>query len=135
MLAPVDPPAASISLATYDMPAFQPVDFQLRVPPLQDGTANLRVIDGVRLPDWGQVGVTIRGGVAALPDRYLLQAVIHSHGRAPAKVQLAVLDGWGHWTGAVATSSIFNTVVFGRGARGYGGSGERGGSSRRWNSC
>ena len=82
------------------------------------GAAAKRVIDGVINTQWAEVEVEVVLGEVLVPPGHIIQAVVHRHGRIPARPQLALARGWGdEWTGAVATTvshDTHNLVVFGR---------------------
>jgi adenine deaminase len=42
--------------------------------------------------------------VAKLPGHLSRMTVVHRHGRSDAGAQTAIIDGWGRWQGAYATS-------------------------------
>ncbi len=87
--------------------------------PVPSGKAWLRVVDRPRFTRWAEREAIIADGIVVLPDDLILMAVSHRHGLAPAKPVLGVLGGWGHWTGALATTishDSHNLTVFGRDA-------------------
>ena len=52
-----------------------------------------------------------------LPDGVSVMAMVHRHGRAPGVPQLALMEDWGTFTGAFATTvshDSHNLAVFGR---------------------
>jgi adenine deaminase len=121
MVVPVVEGRSTPPLHTMHLGPVEPEDFVLRVGaelPETEGTLRLRVIHGIVVTDWDEVTVETVNGVVAIPDGYLLQAVVHRHGRAAPKVQLALISGWGAgWDGAIATTvnhDTHNLVVLGR---------------------
>jgi adenine deaminase len=109
---PCSPP-----LDTVHLDPLHPDDCVLRAPGVVDGTARVRVIADPVMTRWDEVDVEVRGGVAIVPPGYLLQATVHRHARIAPVPQIALLSGWGEWTGAVATTvahDTHNLVVFGR---------------------
>jgi len=109
---PADPPRH-----TVHVPTLSAGDFELRLPGQIDGTVTLRTIENPLFTSWGSVDVEVRNGRVEVPDGYLLQVAVHRYGRAPATPQVALLGGWGDWTGAIATTvahDTHNLVVFGR---------------------
>ena len=117
MLEPVTEAPSSPPLDTIQLPAMSPEDFVYRLPGVADGKHRLRVVEGVVLTDWGEAEVEVVNGIVAIPDGYLLNVVVHRHGRIPATPVAGLLGGWGHWTGAVATTlshDTHNLAVFGR---------------------
>jgi len=109
-------------LHTVRVASLAPEDFVVRVapdgslPPV--GTARMRVIDGVINTKWAEIEVEVTLGEVIVPPGHIIQAVVHRHGRIPARPQLALASGWGdEWSGAVATTvshDTHNLVVFGR---------------------
>ncbi len=100
---------------TMRLAPLSPDDFRLRVP--TTGTARLRTVVTPRFTAWGELAVPVEGGIGVLPEDALLMAVVHRHGRAPATPVIGVLQDWGRWTGALATTvahDSHNLVVFGR---------------------
>lgn len=90
-------------------------DFRLRVP--VDGPVRLRTVVTPRFTSWGELTLPATCGECVPPSDTLLMAVIHRHGHAPSTPVIGVLQGWGSWTGAVATTvahDSHNLVVFGR---------------------
>jgi adenine deaminase len=54
--------------------------------------------------------------VAAVPAHLSRMTVVHRHGRSSLGPQTAIIDGWGRWQGAYATSyahDSHNLVVYG----------------------
>jgi adenine deaminase len=114
-----DPPSTP-PLRTMQVATLEAADFVMRVSEPADGRLTMRTIDNPLFTQWGVVDVDVRDHQVTVPDGYLLQAAVHRYGRAPAKPQLALLGGWGSWTGAIATSvahDTHNLVVFGRDPR------------------
>jgi adenine deaminase len=107
---------------TMHLGALEPDDFVLRLDPATTGPelggTRLRVISGIVITEWGEAEVDVVDGAVIVPDGYLLQAVVHRHGRAEPVVRLALIDGWGErWEGALATTvshDTHNLVVLGR---------------------
>jgi adenine deaminase len=109
---PCDPPLGTMKLGALDAD-----DFVMRLPGVPDGPVEVRAIRGSLFTEWTSATVDVTDGHARLPDGAILQVVVHRHGRIDPVPQAAVLDGWGHWTGAVATTvshDTHNLVVFGR---------------------
>ena len=91
-------------------------DFQIRAPG-RHGRARLRTIHTPRFTRWAETEADVRGGVVLLPDDALLMAVMHRHGSSASRPALGVLQGWGAWRGALATTvshDSHNLTVFGR---------------------
>ncbi len=110
--APSNPPLDTIRLSTMTAD-----DFIFRLPGVPDGRHRMKVVEGVVMTEWGEAEVDVADGVVTVPDGYLLNVVVHRHGRIPATPVAGLLGGWGHWTGAVATTishDTHNLSVFGR---------------------
>ena len=91
-------------------------DFTIRAPG-GHGRARLRTIHTPRFTRWAELTADVRDGIVRLPDDALLMAVVHRHGASDARPALGVLQGWGTWRGALATTvshDSHNLTVFGR---------------------
>ncbi|HWX47827.1 MAG TPA: adenine deaminase C-terminal domain-containing protein [Roseomonas sp.] len=98
---------------TMKLAPLAPRDFHLAAP---GDSARLRTVVNPRFTQWGEITVPVREGRAVLPPEATLLAVIHRHGLAPARPVLGVLEGWGAWRGALATTvahDSHNLCVFG----------------------
>lgn len=94
-----------------------PRDFVLAVPSVEKGIARFRTAHTPRFTRWGEAELMVAGGVAALPEDGLLMAVIHRHGKAPQTPGLGLLQNWGAWRCAIASTvshDSHNLSVFGR---------------------
>lgn len=90
-------------------------DFQVPMP--KGRSARINSIFRPRFTEWRELEVGEEEGVLKLPAGKLLMAVIHRHGRRPSTPQIGVLDDWGKWRGALATTvshDSHNLTVFGR---------------------
>jgi adenine deaminase len=108
---PASPPLDTVALAP-----FAPEDFVVQLD-VADGPAAVRTIHMPVFTSWGEATVVVSDGVAIIPDDLLVQASVHRYGRAPGVPSLALLSGWGAWTGAIATTvshDTHNLQVFGR---------------------
>jgi adenine deaminase len=116
MVVDVPTPVADPPLNTVRLSALDPSDFTLRLGDAT-GPVRLRTLEGIRRPLPGEVTVDlVDGALTDVPDGYLLQAVVHRYGRGPATPQVALLSGWGQWSGAIATTvshDTHNLIVFG----------------------
>lgn len=84
---------------------------------VQVGRARLHAIRGARFTKWSEQTVAVAHGVVQLPPDVSVMAVIHRHGRAAAEPKLALLQDWGEWRGALATTvahDSHNLNLFGR---------------------
>ena len=105
---PVPPPRGTVHVAPM-----APRDFQIAA----QGQVRLRTVVRPRFTAWGEVAAPTEDGAVVLPDDCIMMAVIHRHGLAPATPVLGVLQGWGTWDGAIATTvahDSHNLMVFGR---------------------
>lgn len=112
---PTTPPGALAG--TMHLPVLTPADFTLSAPEGAGATVRINTVDQPRFTRWGSREVAVAGGRLILPPDLLVMAVTHRHGRAPAVPVLGVLEGWGNWTGAIATTiahDSHNLVIFGR---------------------
>jgi len=116
MIADVVEGPSSPPLDTMKLGPVSAADFELRLPGLADGTAELKVVCEPVLTKWGTVTVDVRQGVVQVPPGHILQVAIHRHGRISPTPRAGLISGWGEWTGAVATTvahDTHNLVVFG----------------------
>ena len=116
LLRPIPPPAVALPGSSMHLSALTPDDFTLRA---SGATARLRTVAKPRFTEWGEIAAVVRDSIAELPAGAILMAVIHRHGRADPRPVLGVLEQWGTWRGAIATTvahDSHNLVVFGRDA-------------------
>lgn len=109
---PVAPPTATMRLAPLTADDFAP-----RVAGRADGPVRLNAIRGARFTAWSVVETSVQDGRVVLPDGVSVMAMVHRHGRAPGVPQLALMEDWGTFTGAFATTvshDSHNLAVFGR---------------------
>ncbi|MCQ4159381.1 amidohydrolase family protein [Roseomonas sp. GC11] len=98
---------------TMKLAPVTPATFRIAAPGAE---ARLRTVAQPRFTRWGEITVPVREGHAALPPEATMLAVLHRHGLAPAMPSLGVLEGWGAWQGALATTiahDSHNLCVFG----------------------
>ncbi|SCB44626.1 adenine deaminase [Rhizobium multihospitium] len=79
--------------------------------------AHVNTIVSPRFTKWGKAIVKVEADKLVLPDHMLLMAVIHRHGRKDPTPVIGILEDWGHWRGALATTishDSHNLTVFGR---------------------
>ena len=91
-------------------------DFTLRA---QGPAVTLNTVLRPRFTEWSTRNARVEDGKVILPEGTLLMAVLHRHGRGDGG-GLGLLDGWGDWDGAIATTvshDSHNLTVFGRDAR------------------
>lgn len=116
LLEPLPPAVTPLPTRTMKVAPLGAEDFRLRVPGIERGRAVLRTIRGARFTSWGELEVEVRDGAAVVPPQLSVMTVIHRHGRAAAAPQTAIIEGWGRWRGAFATSyahDSHNLVVYG----------------------
>jgi adenine deaminase len=116
LLDPLSPAVTPLPTRTMKVAPLAAEDFRLRVPGIERGRAVLRTIRGARFTSWGELEVEVRDGAAVVPPQLSVMTVIHRHGRAAAAPQTAIIEGWGRWRGAFATSyahDSHNLVVYG----------------------
>lgn len=116
LLHPVRADAGPAPTATMKLGTLAPSDFVLRAG-IERGTATLRTVFRPRFTEWRSAVVPVTHGLASLPDDALVMAVAHRHGRADPTPVIGVLQDWGVWPGAIATTvshDSHNLVVFGR---------------------
>lgn len=91
-------------------------DFMIQIPGIKNGKARMRIIKGARFTQWSEVTVDVENGYAKIPAGYSLIYVQHRHGRHAAKPQISIMEDWGTFKGAIATSyshDSHNLVVLG----------------------
>jgi adenine deaminase len=116
LLAPLRPDLPGAPTGTMHVPTLTQADFRLAAG-VNTGRVRLHTGAKLRFTEWGEVVADIRDGAVVLPDDAIFMAVIHRHGKAPARPVLGVLQGWSKWRGALATTvahDCHNLVVFGR---------------------
>ena len=115
LVAPIDRDDEPLPPDTIHLAPMTKSDFTLRV--AHASTARLRTVVTPRQTRWGEIEVPVHEAVVELPEDALIMAVVHRHGLAPPSPVLGVLQDWGRWTGALATTVMHdshNLVVFGR---------------------
>jgi adenine deaminase len=109
---PASAPPASL-LASVAIGELRPDDFEIRA----DGTAaRIATLSKPRFPEWGAREVEVMAGKVVLPDDMIRMAVANRYGRN-TPVRVALLENWGTWRGAFATTvshDSHNLTVFGR---------------------
>ncbi len=109
---PASAPPASL-LASVAVGELRPDDFEIRA----DGTtARIATLSKPRFPEWGAREVEVMAGKVVLPDDMIRMAVANRYGRN-TPVRVALLENWGTWRGAFATTvshDSHNLTVFGR---------------------
>jgi len=98
------------------VPSLAPEAFVPRIAHQRDGFARVRTIVQPRFTRWGEAKVALRAGEVELPEGTILMAMVHRHGRRAPVPELAILEDWGVWSGALATTvshDSHNLAVFG----------------------
>ncbi|MFN0305157.1 MAG: adenine deaminase [Burkholderiales bacterium] len=91
-------------------------DFRVRVSGVATGRVRLRTVNGARFTEWGELEVAVNDGFAIVPAHANIMTVVHRHGRSKSGPQSAIIEGWGQWRGAYATTyahDSHNLVVYG----------------------
>ncbi len=102
--------------ATMKVPPLSLDDFEVKVPNVADGTHRLRSIYGARFTEWRESDFEVRNGRVVIPEDFNRIFICNRHGKPDTQPQCALLNGWGHMGGAVATSyshDSHNLVVLG----------------------
>ncbi|MBO6674206.1 MAG: adenine deaminase [Rhizobiales bacterium] len=100
---------------TVKTPTFRASDFEIQA---SGKMARIATIKRPRFTAWGEREVPVRDGLVVCPDDMALMAVVNRYGDN-ASPRLALLEEWGTWHGAFATSvshDSHNLTLFGRGA-------------------
>ncbi len=101
---------------TMKLGALTADDFTIKAPGLNADRVIVRTIKGARFTKWGEREVPLRDGRVVLPDDASLMTVVHRHGRSQIGPQTAIIEDWGRWRGAYASSyahDSHNLVVYG----------------------
>ena len=108
------PDGAGLPTDTVRLAPMSAADFTIRA----DGErVRLPTVVNPRFTRWGEAELPVRNGAAVLPEGSTVMAVVHRHGVAPPVPALGLLEGWGTWRGALATTvahDSHNLCVFGR---------------------
>lgn len=110
------PALLALPTRTMKLAPLTAIDFDVRVPEMENGRAVVRAIKGARFTEWVELEVAVTDHIAAVPPTLSRMTVIHRHGRSAIGPQTAIIDGWGRWRGAYATSyahDSHNLVVYG----------------------
>ncbi|SLN70760.1 Adenine deaminase 2 [Roseivivax jejudonensis] len=114
LVADIPAPVARSAPSSMHLEPFVPEDFTLRA---EGPSVQVTTVAKPRFTEWSRKTLQVVGGKVVLGNGMIQIAVMHRHGQAPATPSLGILDGWGRWTGAVATTvshDSHNLVVFGR---------------------
>lgn len=112
-LTPAPGDAPTPFTGTMKLHPLTPADFEIAA------TGNSALVNTVRRPrftEWGQARLPVRDDRVMVPPEMLRMAVIHRHGRADPRPVVGLLEEWGRWQGAIATTvahDSHNLNVFG----------------------
>ncbi len=84
--------------------------------PAKGPSARIVTLSKPRFPEWGTREVRVEAGALVLPDDMIRMAIANRYGRN-TPVRVALLENWGVWRGAFATTvshDSHNLTVFGR---------------------
>jgi adenine deaminase len=116
MTRPIAEGPAPLPRPSMHLSALAPDDFRVRIPAVSAGRVRVRTVKGARFTAWGELDVEVRNGFVEVPHYASVMTVIHRHGRSTVGPQSAIIEGWGRWRGAFATSyahDSHNLVVYG----------------------
>jgi len=114
-----DPVRQDLVAPHVDTMKITPLDadaFRIRAPD-SGSRALLRTVRTPRFTRWGEREAEVRDGIVQLPEDLILMAIAHRHGLRDSTPAVGVLEGWGTWRGAIATTishDSHNLNVFGR---------------------
>ncbi|WOI58121.1 adenine deaminase [Palleronia sp. LCG004] len=111
-------PAEGVETAFTDTMHIAPVDTETFTLRAEGAAVTLNTVLRPRFTEWSTREAEVRDGRVILPDGTLLMAVLNRHAGDEGG-GLGVLDGWGDWDGAIATTvshDSHNLTVFGRDA-------------------
>ena len=100
-------------LKTCDLAPLVPEDFEIAA---RGPKARLATIAKPRFTEWGAVTIDVQNGVVQVPNAVTRIAVINRYGARDAKPRVGLLQHWGAWNGAFATTvshDSHNLTVFG----------------------
>lgn len=84
--------------------------------PYQAAEVTVNTIKTPRFTQWSTAKLAVKDGFVQLSDDLLMMAVIHRHGLAAPIPSLGLLEDWGKWQGAIATTiahDSHNLNIFG----------------------
>lgn len=102
--------------STVKTPDFTPDHFEIAA---TGPRARIATLCKPRFPVWGERELAVANGQVVLPDDMIRMAVCNRHG-AGSPTRIAVLEEWGRWRGAFATTishDSHNLTLFGRDPR------------------
>lgn len=112
-LTPEPPHAQPPFTGTVKLQPLTAADFEIAA---SGDSARVNTVRRPRFTEWGQAQLPVRDGHVVPPPEMLRMAVIHRHGRADPRPVVGLLEEWGRWQGAIATTiahDSHNLNVFG----------------------
>jgi len=112
-LSPGDTGANAPFADTMKLQPLHPEDFEIIAP---GATARVNTVAKPRFTEWAEAELPVRDGKVQVPADMLRMAVIHRHGKAAPSPVVGLLQEWGCWSGAIATTiahDSHNLNVFG----------------------
>ncbi|ADO42720.1 adenine deaminase [Ketogulonicigenium vulgare] len=107
-------PAAALPFAdTVKLAPLTADDFEIRAAGDQ---VQVNTVVKPRFTAWGEATLQVEEGIVQVPADLLRMAVVHRHGLADPTPMVGLLQEWGSWTGAIATTiahDSHNLNVFG----------------------
>ncbi|GBR09372.1 adenine deaminase [Acetobacter oeni] len=117
MTVPVRPDTELAPTQTMRLAPVTEEVFRIPAPGVSDGgTVRIHTVNTPRFTRWAEREAEVRDGAVVVPDDCILMVVFNRYG-ASAKPGIGVLEGWGEWRGAFATTILHdshNLAVFGR---------------------
>ena len=115
--APIAPQAAAARETAFTntvrLAPFKAGDFDF---PAKGSSVRVNTVVTPRFTRWGTAELPVRNGIVDVPPDVLRMAVVHRHGRALGVPVVGLLEDWGCWKGAIATTiahDSHNLNVFG----------------------
>lgn len=98
---------------TMKLPRLTAQDFEIAA---SGDSVTVNTVKRPRFTEWGTARLPVQDGRVQVPADMLRMAVVHRHGLAPAEPVVGLLEEWGTWSGAIATTvahDSHNLNVFG----------------------
>lgn len=112
-LRPEGPPPALRFTDTMKLTPLTAQDFEIAA---SGDRVSVNTVKRPRFTEWGLASLPVHAGLVQVPADMLRMAVVHRHGLAPARPVVGLLQEWGSWSGAIATTvahDSHNLNVFG----------------------
>lgn len=111
-------PANSALAPTVPLPLSpcSPDDFRIRLDGARNGQVRMRTIKTPRFTQWSEMTLPVADGTVQVPVGQARLTIRHRHGRHSNPMQVALLEDWGSFSGAMAstyTHDSHNLVVLG----------------------